>query len=292
MLYRLGAQSQSLIEAFQRSGIPYQTAGQASLYETPEVRGVLAYLWLVYNSDSAFHLEQVLQFKKREQFIQLLDLATEQQRRLGEVLEDFERLGIFSPAQKKLLKKLVPFLQELRGAAEPIIELIERVQQFMSQALKQPLDEPGVERLAQLRLRAVPFGPNLGEFLEATVLQKETDLYDPRADRVALLTLHSAKGLEFPTVFIVGCEEGILPYQRQGEPADIEEERRLFYVGMTRAQQKLILTHARSRFLFGRKQQNEPSRFLKDIEETLKELKEMAARKVKKKDEAVQLTLF
>jgi len=252
----------------------------------------LAYLWLVYNPDSVFHLEQVLQFKKREQFIQLLDLAGEQQRRLGEVLEDFERLGIFSPAQKKLLKKIVPFLQELRGVTGPVTGLIERVQQFMSQALKQPLGEPGVERLEQLRQRAAPFGNNLAEFLEATVLQKETDLYDPRADRVALLTLHAAKGLEFPTVFIVGCEEGILPYQRRDEPADIEEERRLFYVGMTRAQQKLILTHARSRFLFGRKQQNEPSRFLKDIEETLKELKEMAARKVKKKDEAVQLTLF
>jgi DNA helicase-2/ATP-dependent DNA helicase PcrA len=107
------------------------------------------------------------------------------------------------------------------------------------------------------------------------------------------MTLHAAKGLEFPVVFIVGCEEGIIPYQRKDEAVDVEEERRLFYVGMTRAQKKLILTRAKSRVLFGQKQANESSRFLDDIEETLKEMKEMAARKmVKEKDEVVQLTLF
>jgi superfamily I DNA/RNA helicase len=105
--------------------------------------------------------------------------------------------------------------------------------------------------------------------------------------------LHAAKGLEFPVVFMVGCEENLLPYQMPGKTFDVEEERRLFYVGMTRAQHKLILTHAKSRFLFGQKQQNEPSRFLSDIENTLKEIKKMAARKaVEEKPGSVQLKLF
>jgi superfamily I DNA/RNA helicase len=125
------------------------------------------------------------------------------------------------------------------------------------------------------------------------VLQKETDYYDPRADRVTLMTLHAAKGLEFPVVFIVGCEEGLLPYQRDNKPFDVEEERRLFYVGMTRAQQKLILTSAKTRLLFGRKLANKPSRFLNDIEETLKEIKKMTSRKSPQKEQDnVQLKLF
>jgi len=107
------------------------------------------------------------------------------------------------------------------------------------------------------------------------------------------MTLHAAKGLEFPVVFIVGCEEGLLPYQREGQPVDLEEERRLFYVGMTRAQQKLILTHAKTRLLFGQRQQNEPSRFLSDIEDALKEFQAMTLRKpVKEEPETVQLRLF
>ena len=171
----------------------------------------------------------------------------------------------------------------------PVARLIELIQQRYLAGL----DEKPAERVQQLVLRASPFENRLAEFLESTVLHKETDAYDPRADRVTLMTLHASKGLEFPVVFMVGCEENLLPYQRPGKIFDLEEERRLFYVGMTRAQHKLILTHAKSRFLFGQKQQNEPSRFLSDIEAALKEIKEMAARKfVKEKPETAQLKLF
>ena len=141
--------------------------------------------------------------------------------------------------------------------------------------------------------RAVPFATDLARFLEALALQKETDNYDPRADRVALMTLHAAKGLEFPVVFITGCEEGLLPYQRGQEPSDIEEERRLFYVGMTRARQKLILTHAKSRYLFGQQHENRPSRFVEDIEQTLMDIEKAERRKPgNKTPEHPQLRLF
>ncbi|MCB0198231.1 MAG: ATP-binding domain-containing protein, partial [Anaerolineae bacterium] len=100
-------------------------------------------------------------------------------------------------------------------------------------------------------------------------------------------------GLEFPVVFIVGCEEGLLPYHRSDELPDIDEERRLFYVGMTRAQQRLILTHAKSRFLFGQEMTNPPSQFVDDIEQALKELKRSAYRKpAKESPDHVQLKLF
>ena len=155
------------------------------------------------------------------------------------------------------------------------------------------IDEKSSERLQQLSRRAAPFENRLGDFLESMALQKETDLYDPRADRVTLMTLHAAKGLEFPVVFIVGCEESLLPYQRGDEEPDIEEERRLFYVGMTRAQQRLVLTHAESRYLFGQQMNNLPSRFLDDIEQALKEIKKSPRRKpAKETPDHIQLKLL
>jgi DNA helicase-2/ATP-dependent DNA helicase PcrA len=185
---------------------------------------------------------------------------------------------------------LVSFLDQLKEAAktQPVSQLIELAHQHHHI----PAEEHP-ERIEQLILRAAPFENRLNDFLEATVLQKETDAYDSRADRVTLMTLHAAKGLEFPVVFIVGCEEGLLPYQRADEPPDIEEERRLFYVGMTRAQQRLVLTHAKSRYLFGQQMNNPPSRYLDDIEQALKEIKQANKRKSAKEiSEPVQLKLF
>jgi DNA helicase-2/ATP-dependent DNA helicase PcrA len=258
VFYRLSAQSQPLIEAFERSGIPYQSVGQTPFYEYKEVRELLAYLWFLHNPDSTFHLETVLPKKKQR-------------------------------------SQMISFLRSLSTQAEPhsVASLIGLIHRFTLEQRIHPLEETRTERAQQLVSRAAPFANRLADFLESTVLQKETDLYDPRADRVTLMTLHAAKGLEFPVVFIVGCEEGLLPYQRGEEAPDLEEERRLFYVGMTRAQQKLILTHAKTRFLFGQRQNNEPSRFLNDIENALKEFKEVAARKpAKAQPETVQLKLF
>ena len=256
VLYRLNAQSQPFIEAFQRSGIPYQTIGLTPLVEQKEVRLVLACLWVLCNPTITFPLEQI--------------------------------------ASKKQAQVVQSFLAGIEDrATAPVSALIEQIQHFLADQSMLPLDEKSSERWQQLRRRAVPFENHLGEFLESMALQKETDLYDPRAGRVTLMTLHAAKGLEFPVVFIAGCEEGLLPYQVEGKRFDPEEERRLFYVGMTRAQRKLILTHARSRFLFGQHQQNEPSRFLSDIENTLKEIKKMQARKAaKEKPDSPQLKLF
>jgi DNA helicase II / ATP-dependent DNA helicase PcrA len=137
-----------------------------------------------------------------------------------------------------------------------------------------------------------PGAPTWPASLEAMALQSETDAYDPRADRVTLMTLHAAKGLEFPVVFIVGCEEGLLPYERPGRQVDVDEERRLFYVGVTRAQRQLALLSARTRFLFGQRMDNASSRFVADIEAALKETRAMQQRSRKPLPEAEQLSLF
>ena len=233
VLYRLGAQSHALFEAFQRSGIPYQIVGQASLYEHQEIQEILACLRLLYNPESDLYFEQVLRPLETKAFL----------------------------AELKTLR-----------AQLTVADLIQRIVDVTSTQRVVEDESKKTERIKSLLRRAAPFDNRLQDFLEATALHKELDEYDPRADRVTLMSLHASKGLEFPLVFIVGCEETLLPYRRDGKAFDLEEERRLFYVGMTRAQEKLVLMHAKKRFLFGQSAQNPPSRFLADIEDALKEL--------------------
>ena len=259
VLYRLSAQSRLLIEAFERSGMPFQTTGQTPLTGHADVREVLAVLWSLY--------------------------------RLS---------GQRTPSEQVESLKVARLLAEL-GPQPPVVRLVERLPQVLGAGR----EGAGAARMEQLARFAGPYGDRLGDFLEAMALHKETDAYDPRADRVALLTLHAAKGLEFPAVFIVGCEEGLLPYSRdrgEGEPTatapegladEVEEERRLFYVGITRAQQKLVLCHARRRMLFGRTMENTVSRFVDDIESALKRVQETEAkRRSAREPEPRQLALF
>jgi DNA helicase-2/ATP-dependent DNA helicase PcrA len=259
VLYRTSAQSRLLEEAFHRSGIPYQIVGQTPLVEYKEIRLILAYLWLTVNPTAAFYQEQIYANARRK---------------------DLARIGAF-----------LPRLRALAGE-QPVTSLIETVQHFLQSEVVVDFNEAQRQRIAQLTRRAVAFAERLPAFLEAMVLQNEIDHYHPLADRVTLMTLHAAKGLEFPVVFIVGCEEGLLPYQLAGRESDGAEERRLFYVGMTRAQQQLILLHAKRRVLFGQSQQNSLSRFVHDIALTLKEIRAYAARKQKPSLEAAQLSLF
>jgi DNA helicase II / ATP-dependent DNA helicase PcrA len=290
VLYRTGAQSRVLAEAFERSGIPFQTVGQTPLADYTEIREILAFLHLAHNPSAELYREH---------------------------------LGASLP--KRALVSVETFLTELRtlSASAPVAELIDRTQHFVTTTVRRTLDGKAEERVAQLRRRAAPYENDLVRFLETLALQKETDLYDPRADRVPLMTLHAAKGLEFPVVFITGCEEGLLPYIRpgdtqsgdtqsgdpqsgdpqsgdpqsgdlqSGQEPDVDEERRLFFVGMTRAGRKLVLTYAQRRFLFGQRLQLSASRFLADIEQTLKEVRQREQRRSEPERPALQqLTLF
>ena len=261
VLYRLSAQSRLLIEAFDRSGIPYQTAGDAPLYAHKAVREVLAHLWLLHSPTSRVHLATVLAAGKPAFSPKAVDRVympgISEAPGAFFIFETAVSSSDFTAAQRARLTALAAFYRQLaQDRSLPIARQIERIQQFVADGRGQPWSDADAGRLSQLVLRAAPYEDRLAEFLEAAVMGGETDAYDPRADRVALMTLHASKGLEFPVVFIVGCEEGLLPYERKGETVDIEEERRLFYVGLTRAGRKLVLTHARKRVLFGQCMEN------------------------------------
>ncbi|MCS6825727.1 MAG: UvrD-helicase domain-containing protein [Caldilinea sp.] len=286
VLYRLSAQARPLIEAFARSGIPYQVVGQASFWAQDVACRALAFLWLLENPRSTVHLEQMLaaaDVATPETWTQrLFELLTNEGKTLPTALVD---LTSTLPARRRLrLERLAAFWAELAQRKEitSVGELLGAVCDFLGV-------EP--ERRAQIVQRALGYGTRLREFLEAAALEREADGYDPRADRVTLMTLHAAKGLEFPVVFLAGCEENLLPYRREGEAPNVEEERRLFYVGMTRAREKLILTHARRRFLFGRAMENPRSRFVGEIEEALLDLQRREGR-MPRKAQAEQLGLF
>ncbi|MBW7884991.1 MAG: UvrD-helicase domain-containing protein [Caldilineaceae bacterium] len=302
VLYRLGAQARPLAEAFDRSGIPYQIVGQTPLYAHKVVREVLAHLWLLENPRARVHLESALAAGKRPLPAAIVEAAWQAMTHQAEAKAGttqplaralHEVASAASANQAARLHALAALLDELatlRGV-EPVAALIERVIAHL-QDDGAPLSPADTERLQSLRRRAISYGVRLRDYLESTAFQSESDAFDPRADRVTLMTLHAAKGLEFPVVFMVGCEEGLLPYQRENESVDVEEERRLFYVGMTRAKAKLLLTHARRRHLFGRYLENRASHFVGDIEAALKELRLPTTRRPAKKDEDTQLSLF
>jgi len=287
VLYRLGAQARPLIEAFDRSGIPYQAIGQESLWASQTARGVLAWLWLLRAPRSTVHLVQGLAAagiaSPSEVVARAHDLwdaaAGELDRAVNGVAAEL------SASRRSRLKKVADFWRALVAAQESaaVGELLAQICDFLA------VDGALRDRLGS---RAVPFARRLADFLEMTVLESEVDAYDPRSDRVTLMTFHAAKGLEFPVVFMAGCEESLLPYVREGEPSDIEEERRLFYVGMTRAREKLILTHARTRFLLGRRMENPPSRFAGEIAAALVELRQHEAPPPARAPSAAQLALF
>ena len=195
-------------------------------------------------------------------------------------------------AIQRIALQLLPELAQARRAGAQVARLIEQIVAQIVERRRKPYDAADTQRLHQLALRAVPFEDRLADFLEATSLQSETDAYDPRADRVTLMSLHASKGLEFPVVFIVGCEEGLLPYERKGEAVDVEEERRLFYVGLTRAGRKLILTHAAQARAVRPVHGERASRFVGDIEAALKEVQERQYRPPEQKPESGQMSLF
>jgi uncharacterized protein (TIGR00375 family) len=294
VLYRLSAQSRLLVEAFERSGIPYQTVGQMPLTAHRVVREALACLWLLHAPQSTVHRAMALAAVGLEQAREEEGTAGNE-RSWEELMKTGRGWGKLTIAQQRRWDALAGFWQDLaqaRQAGAAAARLVERVHEFLAHERSEPLSETEDERLRYLARRAATWGADLAAFLEATTLQSETDAYDPRADRVTLMTLHAAKGLEFPVVFIAGCEEGLLPYQRAGQPTDVDEERRLFYVGVTRAGRQLVLLSGRTRFLFGQRMDNAPSRFVGDIADALKQGQEMQQRSAKRRPEGEQLSLF
>ncbi len=291
VLYRLNAQARLLAEALDRSGIPYQTAGEIPLTARKPIRVLLAYLWLRANPHSRVHLAQILADGKglfNGADLEKLWPYFDNPGTLADRLRAANDSGDFPKAQRERLLSLAAFWREMADASGAA----NLVQKAHAYHLTLGGDAPAGDDVDRLTQRAALFGDRLTTFLENIALQSETDAYDPRADRVALMSIHAAKGLEFPVVFVVGCEDGLLPYRPANRDVDLAEERRLFYVAMTRAKHRLILTHARSRFLFGQSVENPRSPYVDDIESALLALQSSKRIDRPPEPEGKQLSLF
>jgi DNA helicase II / ATP-dependent DNA helicase PcrA len=298
VLYRTNAQSRALEDAFRRKGLPYQIVGGVRFYERREIQDVLAYLRLVSNPRDSAAFERVVNVPKRgvgatsrkrlvewaaAEGVSLLEAGIVADRvpalhsggargilRFSELIQRFSaRAATLSvgPLLEELLEEL-DFLAHLRDEgpdgedrAENVKELVAGAMDFDSTRVEQAEEEGALDHFSELDL-----------FLQHVALVTDIDRHDPDSDAVTLMTLHNAKGLEFPSVFIAGLEEGLFPLGRAyDEPIQLEEERRLFYVGITRAEGKLYLSWARERrragdFMFGRL-----SSFVEDVPESLLE---------------------
>ena len=285
VLYRTNAQSRALEEVLLRRGVPYRLIGGLRFYERREVKDVLAYLRLVANPQDTLSFSRVINVPRRKlgekSLAQLGYWADAHNLSPWDSLGRLDQITELTSAARGALADFRDLLLEVRAASQErrLVEVIDLL--LLRSAYERYVKEgspEGDERWGNvLELRGLaseydglPPGEGLQAFLEDVALMSDVDTMDDRAQGMTLITLHMVKGLEFPVVFMLGMEEGLFPHSRSlDSPAGLEEERRLAYVGMTRAKDRLYLFHAFRRHLWGSANLNLPSRFLKDIPPTL-----------------------
>ena len=279
VFYRTNAQSRVLEEALMRAGAPYRVVGGTRFYDRREIRDAIAYLRAVLNPNDEVSVKRILNVPKRrigESTVARVDeFAARQGIGFFDALRRVDETGV-AAAGCRAVEGFVALMDDLAdlAARDPspgdlVHEILER-----SGYLDETASDGGIEAAGRLDNLAEFVGSARGftrvdEFLEQVALVADTDDLGAE-DRIVLMTLHGAKGLEFPLVVMVGMEEGVFPHQRALiDPHELEEERRLAYVGITRARERLVMTHAWSRSLFGSTQYNPPSRFVEEIPEHL-----------------------
>ena len=280
VLYRMNAMSNSIERAFVRSGIPYRIIGGHKFYDRMEIKDALAYLSVIVNHDDSVRLERIVNVPKRGIGASTIAYAKEIADALGISLFEVFKTANEYEKLKRSADKLIAFTQMIESFADLLTResmssvFISLLDETGYKAMTMADKEKGEERLQNLDelnnnlIRYKDENPDgeLSDFLEEVALMTDIDNYNADADTVVLMTLHASKGLEFPVVFIPGMEEGIFPgMQSMYDSAEIEEERRLAYVGITRAKQKLYLLNTRSRIIFGATKFNLPSRFLNEL---------------------------
>ncbi len=277
VLYRLNAQSNALEIIFSKSRIPYRIFGGTRFYERKEIKDLISYLAVISNPADEVRLRRIINVPKRGIGAVTLQTLFEQADRgegAYEVLRNIDNNPELIKSAPRL-KGFFELIEGLRAFAEEhsvsdlIRELIERTgYKFMLMESDEP---EKAELLDELVSSAVAFeesaeDKSLEAFLSEVALIADVDNYDDDANAVTLMTVHSAKGLEFPTVFLPGFEEGVFPGDQSiGDPKALEEERRLAYVAITRAQKQLVITHTNTRLLYGQTKQNRLSRFVMEI---------------------------
>lgn len=283
VLYRMNAQSNSLERAFTSSGIPYRVIGGQRFYDRKEIRDIVAYLSVLNNDRDMLRFKRIINEPKRGIGDTTVSMIEQMSSDLGispiEVMKNSESYPLLSKKTAQLVKTADMFI-ELKNIAEtkPLDEMLDI---FLDKtgyaAYMKSLGDEGIARMEninELKSTMVEYMNgkaegeeySLSEFLEEISLFTDIDKLDESADAVVMMTIHSAKGLEFPNVFIVGMEDGIFPGVRSMDSLeDLEEERRLAYVAITRAKEHLYITHAQQRMLFGSTNRNLVSRFVKEI---------------------------
>ena len=281
VLYRMNAQSGTVENVFARSGILYKVIGGLRFYDRKEIKDVLSYLQFISNPDDDLRLTRIINEPKRgigdTSLNHAQNIANEMSLSLFEVISHADEYAALSRASGKM-KEFAGIMTELINAADdmPVSELfslmLEKTGYLAALKAQGTEAEDRVKNVTERSTAIVHYEeqsdePSLQEYLEEIALITDLDNYDTEADRVVMMTLHSAKGLEFPHVFLVGMEEGIFPGNQSifAGDAEMEEERRLAYVGITRAKKSLTVTSAFSRMLFGTTNHNRRSRFVEEI---------------------------
>ena len=286
VLYRMNSQSRAIEDILRREKIPYKIIGGQKFYERKEIKDIISYLRLIFNTSDNLALKRIINEPKRGIGKTSLDNIQEISEKTGismyEIIKNSEQYGLNRVYANS--REFVETIEELRAKQDKML-ISELVKETLSKtgytkALKDENTieaESRIQNLDEFLTVAMEFEEEsadntLQEFLENMTLTTDLDNMQEEEDCVILMTLHSAKGLEFETVFLVGMEEGIFPgFKSIGEPQELEEERRLFYVGITRAKRFLFLTCAKRRTIFGSTSYNPISRFVKEIPEDLLE---------------------
>lgn len=282
ILYRTNSQSRSLEEACMAAGVPYRIYGGLKFYDRKEIKDIVAYLKLIYNTDDSQSFRRIVNVPKRA-------IGDTTVKRLQE-FADREDISLFAAAQR--IEEDVEIPQRTRSKITDFVNLITKfraakdnysLREFVTLVIEKsgylaelqlqntPESQADIENLQEFVNAAEEFVPEendnvLGEFLAQVALVSDIDNMDAIANNVTLMTLHAAKGLEFPVVFMAGMDEGVFPHQRTfTNPSELEEERRLMYVGVTRAEEKLYLTSAKRRQMWGEFKYYNPSRFIEEI---------------------------
>ena len=284
ILYRMNTQSRAIEDIFRRENIPYKIIGGLKFYERKEIKDIIAYLRLIQNTSDNLSLKRIINEPKRgigkTSLDSIEELANNEGISMYKIIKDAQQYGLNRIYLKS--RDFINVIEELRQKQKDLtiselIKLTLKKTGYM-QALKDEKTieaENRIENLDEFLTVAIEFEEQfaentLADFLEGITLSSDLDNMEETEDSVTLMTLHSAKGLEFPVVFLVGLEEGIFPgYKSIGEPKELEEERRLCYVGITRAKENLFLTCSKKRTIFGSTSCNAVSRFLKEIPKEL-----------------------
>ena len=291
VLYRMNTQSRAIEEILVREEIPYKIIGGLKFYERKEIKDIIAYLRLIYNPNDNLSLIRIINEPKRgigkTSLEQVQKIAEDNGISMYEIIKNAANYGLNRVYANS--REFIEVIEELRGMQNDVL---------ISELIKETLNKTGytkalenensieaenrIENLEEFLTVAIEFEEQaaentLSEFLESITLSSDIDNLEESEDCVTLMTLHSAKGLEFPVVFLVGMEEGIFPgYKSIGEPKELEEDRRLCYVGITRAKNYLYFTCAKHRTIFGSTSYNAMSRFIEEIpEEYLEGLEEI-----------------